>query len=107
MAGDDRIIEQDVRAGLLKIYAINGDMLAVTEVIDNEFVVCCVAGKNLGNAIPELVKLAKQAACQQIRWHAARPRVIKRIVQSAGLKVITGGIDTRGYTIFTTDINEI
>lgn len=98
MGPDFDIIKRDLLNNKLKLFLINGELLAVTEKINDEFVVCCVAGANLKVGIGALVKLAQKYKCTTIRFHAKR-RGVYGLVKKMGLNPKRNGYDKNGYLI--------
>lgn len=98
MFGDDEIIEQDARAGILRVHEWGGgDLLTVTEIRGDEFVVCCSAGRNLSKHASGIYRMAKRAGCKTILFHALRPGV-QRMLNRFGFKKV--GTDEKGLTMY-------
>jgi hypothetical protein len=98
MGPDAAEIQRDIERGQLKMYSINRELLVVAEKIGGEFVVCCVAGQGLKDALNVLVSLARQHNCSVIRFHIMR-RGVFGVVKKAGLKPVSCGVDENGYSI--------
>ena len=98
MGPDFDIIERDLLSNKLELFSINSELLAITEKIGDEFVVACVAGANLKNAIKALVKLGQKYKCKTIRFHAKR-RGVYGLVKKMGLNPKRNGYDKNGYLI--------
>ena len=89
MGGAKGTIKREVLSGISKLWSFNnGELLAVTRLEGNEFVLVAVAGKRLRKYTAEIVFYAKQCNAKTFRVHTQLPRVIGRALREYPFQLV-------------------
>ena len=90
LTGAKGTIKSEVLTGISKLWSFNnGELLAVTRLEGNEFVLVAVAGKSLRKHTPQIYSYAKQCGALTLRVHTQVPRLIGRALREYPFKLIS------------------
>ena len=86
LAGDSAVLKKQCDSNRAKCWRLNsGQAYMLTRAENQELVVCCFEGQNLGEIITHVIEAAKNSGFTSIRFHTKRPAITKLLKQEFGL----------------------
>lgn len=99
--GDQVEIAQAVTAGELLALSWGGELDTITDRQGDEFVLCCMAGRNFSRYMQHIYHWARVSGCTTIRFHSAR-RGLARMASQYNFQTV--GTDEIGQTVYQCEV---
>ncbi|TMO75329.1 hypothetical protein [Pseudoalteromonas aurantia] len=82
-------IKREIQQGISQLHRV-GELYIVTRIEADvaELVVVAVAGRNLIQSVPVLLRYAKANRCSSIRWHARSPEHIQHAFHNLPIELV-------------------